>query len=177
MSAESERFKSRKAALDWLTAQGHKVSQGKFYQDCKAGFPAVASDGSLSKYQVLTYALGLDKKVEPDLSALDAKEFDRRKAQADAEMAEIKAERMRREQDRDWLHAEEAWATVAALVGSLRDAIRHQLFSGQRQVVEVAGGEQERAPEVFELLDEMVSRAFNEVASGSIEITFEGEEQ
>ncbi len=173
----SERFKSRKKALDWLQGQGHKVSQGKFYQDCKAGFPYVAKDGSVSKYQVMVYAKGLDEQNTPDLSALDAKEFERRKAQADAEIAEIKAERMRREADSNWLHADEAWAAVAGLVGRLRDTIRHHLHTGQREVVYAAGGEQERSAEVFEVMDALVDKAFNEVAGDSIDITFVEEEQ
>ena len=55
-----ERFVNRKQALDWLKAQGYKVSQGKFYQDCAAGFPAVRKDGTVSRYQVMQYGQQLD---------------------------------------------------------------------------------------------------------------------
>ena len=175
MSTETERFSSRKAALDWLKSRGHKVSQGKFYKDCKAGFPFVQKDGSVSKYQVMVYAEKLDGQTAPDLTALDAQEFDRRKAAADAEMAEIKAARMRREQDKDWLHADTAWAAVAALVGNLRDAVRHHLYQGRREAVEICGGDQDRAAELFEFIDGTIDGAFNEVAGKEIDITFEEE--
>jgi hypothetical protein len=53
---EGERFANRKQALNWLHAQGYKVSQGKFYGDCNAGYPAIHRDGTISRFQVLQYA-------------------------------------------------------------------------------------------------------------------------
>ena len=170
-----ERFSSRKKALDWLNGEGHKVSTGKFYKDCALGFPAVDKDGSLSKYQVLTYGLSLNKQVQPDSEALSSREWDLRKAKADAKMAEIKAEKMQRENDSLWLHADEAWGAVAGLVGSLRDCIRHHLYTAQRELVQIAGGEQERSQEVFEFADGVIDKAFNEVAGSSIDLKFGGE--
>ena len=168
----SEKFKSRSEALKWLNDNGYKVSTGKFYQDCKAGKLVVSDDGSISRYQVLMYGLALKETVAVDPEFLDKREYEHRKAKADAEMAEIKAERMRREADRQWLHADDAWAAVAWLVGRLRDAIRHQLHTGQRDVVFACGGDQERSAEAFELLDSLVDKAFNEVAGEKIEIEF-----
>ncbi len=173
---QEERFVNRKQALDWLQAQGHKLSRGKFYNDCGRGNPPVARDGSLSKFQVLLYGQALDKKIEPSPEAYDSREFDLRRSKADAEMAEIKAEKMRREKDSSWLHADQAWATVAGLVGNLRDAIRHQLFTGQRDVVAVAAGDQDRSQEVFELLEELINKAFNETAKKTLDLKFERED-
>ncbi len=173
MKHTEERFSNRKKALDWLQEQGHKISTGKFYKNCKEGFPAVAVDGSLSRYQVLTYGLSLNKEVLVDPEKLSTREFDQRKAKADAEMAEMKAKKMHREEDKLWLHADDAWSLVAGLTGKLRDSIRHQLYSTQREVVQTAGGEQDRAQEVFEFIDQLIDKAFNEVAGESINITFE----
>ena len=145
----AERFKSRKKALDWLRSHGHKVSTGKFYQDCKAGFPAVAEDGSVSKYQVLTYGLALNKQIQPDMDAMDSREYNLRKAKADAKIAEMKAARMEREADRLWLHADDAWSLLAGLMGNLRDCVRHHLYTGPRDVVFTAVGDQDRSQEVF----------------------------
>ncbi len=175
MNHEEERFASRKKALDWLKEQGHKVSTGKFYKNCKEGFPAVATDGSLSRYQVLTYGLSLSKQVLADPEKLSTREFDQRKAKADADIAEMKAKKMHREQDKLWLHADDAWSLVAGLTGKLRDSIRHQLYSSQRDVVQTAGGDQNRAQEVFEFMDQLVDRAFNEVVGESINVQFERE--
>lgn len=169
----SERFKSRKKALEWLRSQGHKVATGKFYQDCNAGFPVVGADKSVSKYQVLTYGLALNKKVQPDMDALDSREYNLRKAKAEAKIAEIKAARMERESDRLWLHADDAWSLLAGLLGNLRDCVRHHLYTGQREVVFTAVGDQDRSQEVFEFMDSLIDKAFNETAGGSVNIRFE----
>ncbi len=175
MNHEEERFSSRKKALDWLQEHGHKISTGKFYKNCKEGFPAVAVDGSLSKYQVLTYGLSLNKEVLVDPEKLSSREDDHRKAKADADIAVMKAKKMQREEDKLWLHADDAWSLVAGLTGKLRDSIRHQLYSSQREVIQTAGGEQDRAQEVFEFMDQLIDKAFNEVAGESINVQFERE--
>lgn len=169
----AEYFKNRKEAHNWLRAEGYKVSQGKFYQDIKAnGFPVLNSDGSVSKYQVAVYGRGLEESQAADPSALDRSAYMHRKEKADAELAEMKAERMRREEDKNWLHAEDAWAVVAGLVGTLRDTIRRHLHAGQIEITLAAGGEATRAPEVFEHLETVVNKAFNEVAGQKISINF-----
>jgi hypothetical protein len=172
-----ERFASRKQALDWLRGQGFKISTGKFYQDCDKGFPALARDKSVSKYHVLLYGQQLD--AAPNHVAAgqyaDTGENDSRKAKADADMAEMKATKMRREEDKFWLHADDAWAITAGLIGTLRDCIRHHLFTAQAEIVLQAAGDQDRSQEVFELTDEVISRAFNEVAGESINVVFEKE--
>lgn len=176
-SCDGERFTTRKEAFDWLKANNYKISTGKFYQDCSAGFPLVHKDGTVSRYQVLMYAQQIDLSTKAeDMTRRDADRLhEQRKTKAEAEMAEMKAEKMRREEDRYWLHAEEAWAQIAALVATLRDTIRHHLFTAQREFIHVAGGDQSRSHEVFEFAEGIIDKAFNEVAGGEIDITFEKE--
>ena len=172
---EGERFANRKQALNWLQAQGYKISQGKFYQDCAAGFPALHRDGSVSRYQVMQYGQQLDVETRGAAPASPDKEADdARKAKAEADIKEMQAEAMKREQDRDWLRKEEAWATLAAIVGTLRDSLRHHFHAGQGQLVHLAGGDVRRGPEVYEGCEEIMAKAFNEVcATGQIEGIFE----
>lgn len=167
-----ERFKNKKQALDWLHAQKYVVSNGKFYADCKKGTPPVGKDGSLSRYQVLLYGLSLER-GSVGLEVVNTAEDDARKAKADADMAEMKAERMRRDEDRLWLHADQAWAAIAALVGALRDALRYHVHLAAREIVHAAGGDQERSHEVYELVDEVLARGFNDVAGASLAIEFD----
>lgn len=172
--AGGERHVNRKQAHNWLIAQGYKVSRGKFYQDCKAGFPALGRDGSVSKFQTMQYGQQLDLASRGgDSMSFQDSEWDLLKTRAEAEIAQMKAERMRREEDSLWLHADEAWAQMAALIGTLRDSIRHHLYGGQREIVQEAGGDQERSQEVFDRIDQLISRAFNEVAAGEIHVEFE----
>jgi len=176
MSEPAERFKNRKEALIWLKESGYKISQGKFYQDAAAGYPVVHKDGSVSKFQIMEYGQRLDSvRKESEAVQAMAREYSERKEKADAEIAEMKAEKMRRDENRHWLHAAEAWGQVAALVGTLKDAIRHELFAGARELVLAAGGDQERSQETFEHADQLVARAFNKVAGDSVAVTFEKE--
>lgn len=177
MAEQGEYFKNRKEAHNWLVAEGYQVSQGKFYQDIsRNGFPALNGDKTVSKYQVMVYAKQLEEQAAPDLSAIERSENLHRKETAEAQIAEMKAERMRREEDANWLHADAAWSTLAALVGNLRDAIRRALHDDQVAIVQAAGGEVLRAPEVYEQIEATVDRAFNQVAGESIEVQWEGEE-
>lgn len=162
---EGERFTNRKQALNWLQAQGYKVSQGKFYQDCIAGFPTIQRDKTISRFQVMQYGQQLDletRGASPLFTGLDADEA--RKAKADADIKEMQADKMRREQDTDWLHADTAWAAVAGLLGVLKDSLRHHFHAGQSELIHLAGGDQARGPELYEGCEEIMARAFNEVA-------------
>lgn len=176
---EGERFKNRVQALNWLQAQGYKISQGKFYTDCKAGFPAIHKDGTVSRYQVLQYGQQLDierRAIAPVDAAASREADENRKVKADADKAEMQAEDMRREQDKKWLHQDQAWETLAAILGSLRDALRHQFHAGQMHLIHLAGGDSARGPEVYEGCEELIARGFNEVLhAGNIEGVFEAE--
>jgi len=177
---EGERFKNRIQAHNWLQSQGYKISRGKFYNDCEAGFPAVHKDGPVSRFQVLQYGQQLDverRSIAPvDLSA-QREEAETRKAVADAKKAEIQAEDLQREQDAKWLHRDEAWAQLAALIGSLRDTIRHQFHVGSAHLIHLSGGDPTRAPEVYEGMEEILAKAFNDtLAAGRIEGMFDRQE-
>jgi hypothetical protein len=175
-----ERFVNKLQAHNWLAAQGYKVSRAKFYGDCKGsetqpGFPPTYQDGSLSKFLVMQYAQQCDvetRGVGLVPAAVDNAENEARKLKAEADIAETKAKRMLREDDRLWLHADDAWASVAALIGVLRDAIRHHLYGSSREVIHLADGDQARSNEVFEAIDGVVSRAFNDVAGDEINVEF-----
>ena len=173
---EGERFKNRVQALNWLQSQGYKVSQGKFYNDCKAGFPNIHNDGTISRYQVMQYGQQLDiekRSAAPDIHDRDRDES--RKVKADADKAEMQAEEMRREMDQKWLYRDAAWSALAAIVGTLRDSLRHSANVAAPALVHLSAGDQQRAPEVYEGIEEMIfARAFNEVlAAGRIDGVFE----
>lgn len=162
---EGERFANRKQALNWLQAQGYKISQGKFYQDCAAGFPSQHRDGSVSRYQVMQYGQQLDVESRgAQVFPGGQDDYENRKAKADAEIKEMQAAKMRKEEDADWLHADAAWMAIAGLLGVLKDSLRHHFHAGQGELIHLAGGDPARGPEVYESCEEIMARAFNEVA-------------
>jgi hypothetical protein len=171
-----ERFASRKKALVWLNENGMKVSQGKFYQDCAGGYPTVYDDKTVSKFEVMEYGQKLQNN-DPESMGEEEKrkherEDERRKAKAEADMAEMKAEKMRREQDSEWLHASTAWAAVAGVTGALRDSLRYHFHASQEKIVHVAGGDANRTYEVYEFCEDIVNKAFNDVAGSSVDVQF-----
>lgn len=172
--AASERFAHRKAAAEWLQANGYKVSRAKFYEDCKTGFPAVAKDGSLSRYQVLQYGTRINS-GGPDaaaaLEAMDAAEFVRRKAKADAEKAEMQVDAMRRALDAEWLPAADAWAELAGMVIALRDELRREFYAVQGELILLAGGDTRRQYETYEFCEGAITRAFNAIADRGYNVT------
>lgn len=162
---EGERFANRKQALNWLVSQGYKISQGKFYQDVKAGFPGLQRDGSISRYQVMQYGQQLDVESRgAQVFPGGQDDYEARKAKADAEIKEMQAAKMRKEEDADWLHADAAWAAIAGLLGVLKDSLRHHFHAGQGELIHLAGGDPARGPEVYESCEEIMARAFNEVS-------------
>lgn len=170
-----ERFKNRKAAWEWLQAEGYKVSRGKFYNDCAAGYPAVDRDGSVSRFQVLDYGLKQGgPPVAPDLNAMDQSA---RKTALEIERLELSNAKLKieaRELDRGWMRAEDGWTAIAALLGTLLDNLQHHLYEAAPLVVHLAGGDPARAPEVYEAVNQAVARAMNELGA-TIEGVFDPE--
>ena len=173
-----DRFKNRQSALKWLQSRG-QISTGKFYQDCDAGLIQIAADKTVSKYQVMEYAeriFGFTRQQAPLQDQVAKKE------KLEIELLEQKVEKQKlenRKEDAHWLQKEEAWAQMAAIIGKLRDSLRHQFHVGTVAVISSAGGDHQRGPEVYETAEGLISRAFNEIVeSGRIEGIFDkhGEE-
>lgn len=174
-ATNDERFKNRSSALAWLQSRG-KISAGKFSQDCAAGYPAVHSDKTLSKWQVMEYAEKLFGGVRemPAMIDMSAKKqaLEIEKLEQDVEKGKL----ANRKEDDKWLYKEEAWAQMAAIIGKLRDSLRHQMHVGTVALITAAGGDHQRGPEVYEIAEGLISRAFNEIVeAGRIEGVFEKE--
>jgi hypothetical protein len=174
---DGDRFKNRRSAWNWLNEKGFKISRGKFYADCGAGFPKIHRDGTVSRFQVMEHGqrLSLEFKRSAKETPIhnEREELLLRKERAETQISEMKAERAKREQDRDWLHAEDAWASMAAIIGTLRDSIRHHLERGSREIVEISAGNQDHVYQTYEAMDDLISQAFNEVSGAEINVTFE----
>ena len=175
-SVDDKFFASRKEAWQWLRDSGYKVSRGKFYADVEAdGFPVLTDDGRVSRYQVQVYGENLKAAKQKAITPKSISRSDdlARKEKADADLAEIKVERLRREESEYWLPAADAWSVIAGLMDELRRAIRRELHNAQNDLARCAGGDISRAPELFEAADQAVSAAFNTVAGNGLDIVWE----
>ncbi len=163
---EGERFKNRIQAWNWLQAQSYKISRGKFFNDCKAGFPEVHRDGTVSRFQVMQYAQQQD--VSRRSAPLDRTEERERLEIEKLRLAVEKMEKENRKEDERWLLKEDAWAALAAVVGALHDSLRHYFHTGQGHLIYLASGDQTRGPELYEGAEELIGKAFNELARNNI---------
>lgn len=172
-NTNTDRFKNRKEALLWLQDRG-QISTGKFYQDCNDGQITIHADKTISRFEVMQYAEKLFGFTRQTAPAFDMAEKKSRLEMEKLEM-EVEAQRLKnRKEDALWLYKEDAWAQMAAIIGTLRDSLRHQAHVGTPVVIHTAAGDPQRGPEVYEAIEELAARAFNEVVnSGRIEGIFD----
>jgi hypothetical protein len=168
-----ERFKNRREALAWLQKRG-QISRGKFYDDCAAGTVTIYPDKTVSKFDVALYA---EKLFTSSRNSSDSGNMSQERERLEIEKLRFdvsKRELETRREDDKWLLKEDAWARIAALVGVLQEALRYQFHTAAVNIVHIAGGDHARVMEVYELCEDTISRAYNQVAeSGRISVVFE----
>lgn len=180
MEAQIERFERQKDALEWLHGHFGRTfpSAGKFSMDCRDGACVVQLDKSIRLKDLRSYAerLSFNKRAASASASLAERkeELEIRKRELEID----KLEREKRAEDERWMLKEDAWAQMAALVGTLRDALRHHFHLGQNHLMHLAGADPSRGPELYEGVEEIMARSFNEVVrSGRVDVVLEkGEE-
>lgn len=180
-----EYFSNRREAWQWLHEQGLQMGESTFYRRIGTpGFPRLMPDKRLSRWECSEF-LRLQQ-VEGNASpggVYATDELVQRKLLADTEAAEYtaglareKLAKLTKETDRTWMPRREAYAMLAALIGSLRDTVLHHLHHNQIAFCAAVCGEDARAPELYEALAAAVNTAFNEVASRPLQVELQGEE-
>jgi len=173
-------YKTRAEAFRlFIQAQGLPCSQAKFYQDCDR-LNLMRQDKTIHLADMMAYVRS-ELQVNPT-TGITLVEKDREREKQDLEIRKLRAEIEAREltnrkEDAKWLLKDDAFAQMAAIFGLLRDTLRHHFHLGQSALVLQAGGDQSRAPEVYEGVESILSAAFNDVAGlGSLEVLFDGDE-
>lgn len=173
----TEHFKNRTEALAWLQKRG-QISKSKFYRDCDDGLVTVFPDKTLSKFQVSEYAEREFNFRQPTTTTVDMSEKKQRLEIEKLEQDVEKGKLANRKEDDKWLYKEDAWAQMAAIIGKLRDSLRHQFHVGTVALISSSAGDPQRGPEVYETAEGLISRAFNEIVeSGRIEGVFDKERE
>jgi hypothetical protein len=175
-------YKNRASAFRlFIQAQGLPVSERKFYNDAHR-LGLVRQDKTIELAALLAY-VNEDLKINPATGqSLVARDTAQEKEAAELRHIQLKNDKLARENradDERWLLKEDAHAQMAAIVGLLRDSLRHHAHRAAAAIIHLAGGEVSRAPEVYEgVEEEILSRAFNEVAgAGRVEVMFAGGEE
>jgi len=171
----SERFKTRQEALVWINAQGYKVSRGKFFGDCKKGFPGVHKDKTVSRYQVMQYAQQLNAELRSsptDHSEREA-ELKIRKLEAEVEALERKSHK----EDARWMEVVEHEIQMAGLAGLFEETLQQQITINLSRLIYQSGGDISRAAEFALELDNVIALAMTEAVREQIRLlAFEDEE-
>lgn len=167
MSEIQQIFKSRKAAHDYLAAEGVAVSRGKFYEDADR-LRMVQTDKSVLLSDLLAYVKN-HLKVNP-VTGQSIGEIDRAKEREDWEIKKLKADveskqNANRKEDARWVLREEADTQRAALVGLIYDTLKHHLHLEERRILHAVGADPARSAELGSALEEVLDMSFNEIAS------------
>jgi len=178
-------YENIKAMLDYLQAQGYKVSQGKLYGDAKAGYLRLDADRSISKQGFADWCAnpkgGLDiisvAEAAEEKASADLKRLAQREKELDVATKEenLKQKQMaNRKEDAKWILKADAYLQMAGQLGILKDALDHHVTMGESKLILAAGGKLEKSPEFSAMLKAVLTTAFNEIAtSGRLEVLFE----
>ena len=164
--AKDDGFKTRKKALDWLSENGFKISQGKFYKDCcPDGVVPLKKNGSVDKADVVRYANTLNVTTPQTKELSKTRE---NKEELERKILEVKLAKNSLDLDRErekWLSSEKAFALSAGLAGAIKDAVSYHIRHEVLDVIEAAGGKKSMETDCIEAMDAVFVLAYNEVAN------------
>lgn len=155
-------FKTKREALRWIHQQGGKVSMGKFYQDCAKGAVAILPDGRVGQASVAEYMLSL-RSPAPTASTAELAAEKRRLEVRRLELEVAKLERAARRDDLEWMRTDDAWAAIAALMGSILEALRHHFHRAAPELIRLFEGDLSRDAELYEQCEQVIGRAMAEI--------------
>lgn len=181
-----EYFNNRREAWQWLQEQGLQMGESTFYRKIgQPGFPRLLPDKTLSKWECSEFLrLQTAEGNATPGGVYSTDELVQRKLVAETEAAEHaaglareKLAKLTKENDKTWMPRREAYAMLAALIGTLRDTVLHHLHHNQLAFCAAVSGDDARAPELYEALAASVNTAFNEVADSPLSVRLAGEDE
>ena len=182
----TEYFTTRREAWQWLHEQGLQMGESTFYRRIgQPGFPRLLPDKTLSKWECSEFLrLQTAEGNATPGGVYSTDELVQRKLVAETEAAEHaaglareKLAKLTKENDRAWMPRRDAYAMLAALIGTLRDTVLHHLHHNQLAFCAAVSGDDARAPELYEALAASVNTAFNEVADSPLSVRLAGEDE
>ena len=164
-------YKNRADALRFVRDWGFTFSERKFYDDCvKEGM--IEPDGkSVNLCSLLAYLWGMYPPIATDSDQARMEQRAEEQAELDLEEKRLKVQKLRRSED----HVKTLESRVAdfekqqaALLLLTYDTIRHHINLASREIVHAAGAEIDRTAEIEERIEQIIDRAFNEIATSTL---------
>jgi hypothetical protein len=160
-------FRDKKAAFAWYRAEGGDLEYSAF------AAKVTAVQGRQIARLAVSEMLREESRKRRKTPAASMAEFDSARDEARYTKARADREELRRDEeqravDTNWIQKPAARSQRAALVGLLRDSLRHHAHRAVSAIIHLSGGDVSRAPEVYECIEkEILAKAFNEVAAAN----------
>jgi hypothetical protein len=177
---EARVFKNRLAAHKWLLGHNYRVSQTKFYQDCRAGKVAVSEDGTYTQAAVEAYTKQAVITKRGESSApVDLVDAEHKKAKI--KLAKIQAARQQHKLNVErglYVPREQHENDLAARIRALREGLLRFCRANVLEIIEIVGGDRDRAPDLLERFESMVDDLMSTYAQeGEIRLGAPGQER
>jgi hypothetical protein len=174
MTQGPDRFKNRRQAYLWIAAQGAGLSERSFYDAVSSGFPSLAPDKTLARWEVSEFLRQHERKTASAPPAPAARaDAETRRAIAQADREEMKRDQERREMSNAWVRREDAELELCAITALLRDLIINRITRAIPAIIQAAGGDQAHLADVDEVIDSEILAACNDLAQqDEIDIEF-----
>ncbi len=167
-TADAAPLPSKNAALEFLKANGWKISRGKLYKDADAGLLKVRPDGTVSESDALAYASRFLKKLkggdaDPALDGLY-----REKAQAELDKTRVQEEKLRFELERErgrYILLEDVETQFAVKWAAIEASVRHLLITRAKDWIYAVGGQVEKYDMLITMAGAELDGVFNRLAT------------
>lgn len=157
-------FKNRAVAYRFLQDIGYKPSERTFYNGCE-----ISEDGKSVLLSAVIKQLWEEYPPIPfGENEVQAAKQAAESAELDLEEKRLKVAKLKRADD----HVKQLEQRVAefdqqqaALIIMIYDTIRHHINLAGREIAHAAGADSSRVPEMEQQIEQIIDRAFNEIAT------------
>lgn len=173
-------FENRLEAHKYLKRMGYKISQGKFYQNCKNGMCRMQADGSVTEADLKSYVAKAGI-IKPDQLAYEVESSDlqRKKQKQEVEILAAKLEDMTIKLDvlkKNLLDRNQVETEQAIKAGALMAGLNHVFRNMARDAIQLVEGNFKHTQALVALLIGKTEDLFDEFARmEEIEIIVKGE--
>ena len=161
--AGNDRFKNRKEAFLYFTANGGKISQSTFYAQVSPNQNGTVNRDVIDKMIEVEASRSPSPTTAAHISTRE--ELEVRKLRAEVHIKELEETTKTREHDRKWLYRDQVEELIAGLIGTVVASIEHKLYRGTSDILASCGGDAKRVGELCEVIGGFVASGCNAVAN------------
>lgn len=148
-------FSDMMDVVEFLNAEGYKVSKSKLYRDRDAGLIRMESDGTVIRSEAIAYVTraGLEKMADRAAGMID--KMHKRKTEAEIDRLEAQAQKVKFELEKErgkYLLKTDVKTEFALKLGAVESVFRSLLRTKATDYISVVGGKPEKAGIFLDLI-------------------------